>query len=516
MSASLNSLIQKTGSKEKAHIAVRLQLQQYRKKYPSLFFVPNRGQWRFIKEYDKKDFPRIGAILAGNGVGKTKLLVEFLIGLIWGKKYLNSDWLGKIEFWDHVPKHTKNRRIRVVCKADDIDEGGSLYQEILDSFPEGIWKWKKKGSAIKGIRVDNDTMVSFRTFDQNIVAHAGSNEDAILFNEPPPEHLWGENVARIRNGGMIQLFMTPLKLAAWMHEQIVEDSDGLGKVVTEASIWDNCRDIPGTNGVLPRDAIETMIREWKLNDPDEADARINGTFGHLSGRVFTGFDHSIHVIDPFEIPRDWNIYLVCDPHDVRPPFVQIWAVDPLNNAYCIDEYPFGRDYTKMKTTRLTYDEITKAIKDRLGVKERQLRKSIMDPNKGKTTTRHNNKTVMQEYNDRGFRFMPCSNDDLDTGHKKIASMLYGSFNKELPISETNCPKMFFFRTCSNTINSISKYCYKEDAHKSGGSLTNKIDQKYKDGADCTRYFAVDVLPYRQYIRNGKNGYSQIDKARAYR
>lgn len=495
---------------ERASVAVRIQLAQYKKKYPSMFFVPNAGQWRFFEHYDRsvhKKTPFVGAFLAGNGVGKTKSLVEFLIGCIWGRKFLNPNWLGTLSIWNTLPE---TRSIRIVCKADDIDEGGSLYQEILQSFPQGHWSWKKKGTAIKGIRTDTGNMVSFRTHDQNIVAHAGSNEDIILFNEPCPEHLWSENVGRTRKGGFIQLYMTPLKLSAWLYEQVVEDADGEEKFVVEASIWDNCKDIPGKRGVLPREAIDRLIREWTLEDPDEADARINGTFGHLQGRVFKDFDHGVHVVDPFDIPKNWEYYLICDPHDVRPPAIQLWAVSPLDECYCIDEYPFGRDYTRIKTTSLTYKEIASEVKRQFGGKVDQTRRQIMDPNKGNTKTRHNNKTVMQEYNHEGFKFRPAENDDLDYGHKELQKLL--RYEKSVGLSDFNRPRMFFFNTCRNTINAISKYAYNDNIEKKG-NLTSKIDQKYKDFADCTRYFAVSKLSWRGNTTKNTSGYNAIDKAR---
>lgn len=512
MSKEKRDLLVKQFGADKIKVATRIQLLQYKKKYPSMFFVPNEGQWRFFKQYDKSvhdKTPFIGAFLAGNGVGKTKSLVEFLIGCIWGRKFLNPNWLGKLSIWDTLPK---KRSIRVVCKSDDIDEGGSLYQEILKSFPDGQWEWKKKGSAIKGIRVNvNGIMVSFRTHDQNIVAHAGSNEDIILFNEPCPENLWSENVGRTRNGGFIQLYMTPLKLSAWLFEQVVEDADGKEKIVVEASIWDNCKDIPGKRGVLPREAIERMIREWMLEDPDEADARINGTFGHLQGRVFKVFDHGTHVVEPFEIPHNWEYYIICDPHDVRPPAVQLWAVSPTDECYCVDEYPFGRDYTKMKVTDLTYKDLANDIMRQFGEATKRTRRQIMDPNKGNTKTRANNKTVQQEYNHEGFKFRLADNDDLDYGHKEIMKLL--SFDRQAQVSDFNKPRMYFFETCRNTIQSISKYSYNNNMMRKG-SLTQKIDDKYKDFVDCTRYFAVSKLPWRGNVgKNSSSGYAAIDKAR---
>ncbi len=102
-------------------------------------------------------------------------------------------------------------------------------------------------------------MIDFKTHDQAITAHAGPEFDVVIFNEPAPESIYAENASRTRSGGYILHFLTPLNMAMYLHT--IENSyhEPGSFHVAEASIWDNCKDIPGTRGHLTRRSIEDQI-----------------------------------------------------------------------------------------------------------------------------------------------------------------------------------------------------------------------------------------------------------------
>lgn len=518
-SPQLQAMIDRHGA-ERVAAAAELHLEVMKKNFPSVIFVPNKGQWRACEAMDADVTPfHLGALM-GNGVGKTCLLANILIGFIWGRKYLNPDWLGKMKLWDKIPK---SPRIRLLCHADDMKEGGSLYDEIVQWFPKGAYDISKEGKQTYClIRCDNGVSVSIRTHDQPVTAHAGPNMDIILANEPFPQHLYGENVGRLRNAKtpIFWLFLTPLNVSSWLFDQIVDGADGKDTVVIEASIWDNCRDIPGTRGVLPRENIEKLIAQWRKEDPDQAEARITGRFQHLSGRIYKNFDAAVHVIDEFEIPKNWPCSLVIDPHDARPPAVGFFAQDPLGNIYAIDEYPSGTDYTRLRDTGQTYDHHARAIQNRMKVlaKPGQWTDFVMDPNKGETKLGNSNQSIKKEYADRGIRCRTNIEDDLDFGHKKVQTLLF--FDRERYISEggladDNHPRLFVFRRCRNIVSALTKYGFKPENSSSGRSLTSRVEQDHKDFADVVRYKCVSSKAYSNpSSKAGSSVMAAVKKVRA--
>lgn len=498
-------LIRQFGDLDRAKLALKYELLLRKKNTPSQFFIPNRGQMKAFAVLERKKKPMVTGFLAGNGVGKTCTLVQILTMVGWGAEILNPKHLGAQDFVKKFCFPNKILKVRIVCHADDMKEGGSLYDEIVKSFPRGRYKMSKEGkSHVVIIKCDTGVGFSVRTFDQATEAHAGSNLDLILCNEPMPERLHGENIGRLRDStlGMLMYFMTPLGVSAWLYDQVVEADDGENTVVVYASIWDNCKEIEGTNGVLAKEKIDAMIREWMIKDPEEADARITGKFRHLSGRIYKVYNDDAHKIKRFDIPKDWRIYRILDPHDKRPPAVQWWAVDPLNRAYCIDEYPcvspegFG-EYHKINDTKHTYDFFAAEIK-KIDARYGKIDYEFMDPNKGKVATRHVNKTICDEYNSRGFNFKTKVNDELDYGHKMVQGLLY--FDNNRPVDDFNMPRMFFFDDLRNSVNAVRKYGWKSKGH--GSSTTSKVDQTYKDFADTLRYFGVSMKPWKLRTATG--------------
>jgi len=71
-------------------------------------------------------------------------------------------------------------------------------------------------------------------------------------------------------------------------------------------------------------------------EEEEAPARLDGVFKHLSGLVYKEFG-ALHRIPAFKIPKDWTRYMVQDFHQ-REDCALVWyAVDPKGQLYFYDE-----------------------------------------------------------------------------------------------------------------------------------------------------------------------------------
>lgn len=503
--------------------AAKAELAAIRGTNPAMSFVPNIGQERLLDAFSGKNghYPFIGVIGAGNGLGKTALEANMLVGCAFGPDEV-SPWMERYGLWEREEewrrRNQKPSAYRLVCQADSMKEGGPMYQAITEWFPKGRFKMDKAGktfySQVLCFSEDGEVCATFdvKTHDQAKVAHAGTNLNGVFFDEPPPEDIYGETIGRLRREGAFALFfLTPLDMAAWMVDQLINEASPPDDprpeiVVVYGSIWDNCKDIPGTRGHLSRATIERQIREWGKLSPGELDARVNGKFTHLSGALFKIYDPKVHEVDDFPIPDWWPVYRIIDPHDTKAPAIA-WFAQSETNAFVFREWPHD-NYVKMETTSMTISQVVNLCKLDIESPFRgQILWPFMDPNKGKTPHRgvDNTRTVQQEYALAGWNHQLVQTDDLAVGHQKLNALLHYDVNR--PIDESNRPYLRVFKSCKNFSMAMQRYGVKKDKDP-GASLTARIDKTYKDFADLGRYFAVSLQPYKR-VEEVKGFYDAI-------
>lgn len=506
-----------------------------RQNFPGRYFIPNLGQESAIlplKTIDPSDSEiRIGVFTGGNGVGKTTALVNLARGLAWGRNEMSSffsDWT-IFEKFERIREEEKRPiRIRFVCHAVGMEESGQIYSEIMKWWPKGLYQWEKNHKSYYSICKCYDheknlvAIINVRTFDQDKTAHAGPTEDAILVDEPMPQELFSENVGRLRTkmGGIMWMFLTPLEVGGWIKDQLVGRED---VTFTSASIWDNCIDwhpnkaLRGkTRGHLTRKVIDRMIKEWRREGPEIAEARENGTFTHLSGAVFKDFNMGVHVIEPFEIPKDWPIYCVMDPHDGKPSMVGWYAVSPDDTMYWIAEYP-GLYWTKANgsgSVKKTCD----AIREIEAPFRRQVMYRFGDPMKLKMPYSNSSLTLQGEYAAQGYRFGLADNA-VDIGLSRVRGLL--EWDPTQVLSPSNRPKMYFFSrnwwdpsmTLQNLITGMSQLCYKKDAFtkSSDRAMGALLKDDWKDPVDVVRYGVMSKKPFAAV--SSFNGYMQALKSK---
>ncbi len=481
--------------------AAAAKLQGYEATKPGLFFIPNIGQEKAFKPYLKPPYPYIMVFGGGNGVGKTAALAIFLLGCCFGKDEV-SDFFDDYQFFDDLQAKWERRgkhrplMFRVVCHSDSMKEGGSVLQAFKDWWPKGRYKLNKHGKTYYSqIECDHGVIVDIKTHDQDKGAHSGTTLDGVCFDEPPPEGIYAESVGRTRDDGWMAFFLTPLEMAGWMMDQVIDQvKEGEPRIqVVNASLWENCKDIPGTRGKLSREAIQNMIIEWGRLGPHELEARVQGLFTHLSGAIYKTYSPNVHLVRPFPIPAEWPVYCIIDPHDAKAPAIT-WIAQSDTNAYVVREWPTA-EYTKMGNNTFTISQVAKAIRDIEAPFRDQVLWRFMDPNKGKTphSTQDASRTVQEEYGEEKLYF-ELSEDDLQVGHARVIRLLH--YDVQRPAEVPNVPYLYVFSDCKNTNAALSKYGIKKNAVL-GASLTTNVDKKYKDFADNVRYFAMRIQPYQR-------------------
>ena len=176
----------------------------------------------------------VSAILAANGIGKTTAMVNFLAHLIWpcGNKYFQQPLL---KDWPY-PK-----TIRIASDPETLKS--TIIPMIHEWFPNGRYTETKAGKTyMSRFTTDNGWSITCMSYEQDSKEFESSTLGLILCDEPPPEPIHKANVARLRKGGVIGIFATPLIGSAWLYDEIVayKDKEKDFRTYVTAEVEDAC------------------------------------------------------------------------------------------------------------------------------------------------------------------------------------------------------------------------------------------------------------------------------------
>jgi len=195
------------------------------------------------------------------------------------------------------------------------------------------------GGVIDQIRIKNVfggiSVLGFKSCDQGREKFQGSSLDFVWFDEEPPRDIYEECLMRVMDKrGDIFGTMTPLKGKTFIYNEIYLNRKKNPEVWHEFMTW-------ADNPYLSK--REAKLLESAL-DPSALDARKFGRFSEGAGLVYPEFDESVHVIPPFDIPRDWQDKISIDPGLNNPLSAHWYCVDWDGNIYVVAEhFAAGKD-----------------------------------------------------------------------------------------------------------------------------------------------------------------------------
>lgn len=443
------------------------------------YFRPNPAQKRFIDEIGREGaFIVINA--GGNGSGKTYGLIAILGAFMWPS--LAADCFSA-EIFKKFP-HPK--KIWLVSNPSELGMTGAIQSSISELWPKGRYNPSKDGRQYNSIfRSDTGWEVELKSVEQNVTEFRGANVGIIALNEPIPEDIYRECLARLRRGGIMPGAMTSLDDEPWIVDGILEKNDGKDYRVIYGGVEDNCRDhTPG--GTLAHDQIERIMSKYP---EDEQHARRTGKPLSLSGRIFKKFDQSVHVATADLRPTPGSaVYQVIDPAGGKPFAVQWAFVDAGGNLSIFDEWP-NTSFFGAKDPGLTLSDYAEMF--RLKEAGLVIQTRILDRHYGNTRHAPGSKTIREEFAELGLDFIDSysvgeNQPEVQTGIIKTADYL--AWNAEKPIDPANHPRLIVSPNCRNTIESLAKWTW--DPKSLLGSHVKPKDNHYKDFCDCTRYLVM--------------------------
>lgn len=366
--------------------------------------------------------------------------------------------------------------------------------KILKYLPERyisdvVMREGKKGAAEYGvidyILVKNVfggiSKIGFKSCDQGRERFQGTSLDFVWFDEEPPKDIYDECRMRVFDKcGDVFGTMTPLKGLTWVYDEIELNEKNDPHVWCEYMEWSD-------NPYLDKEEIKAMTSS--VSEQDQLSRRY-GKFTVGEGLVYPEFDQSVHVIDPFDVPKEWQTNISIDPGLTNPTSCHFYAVDFDGNIYVVAEhFKAGQnvDYHVKKIFE---------IADEIGWKrDAKGRLTALIDSAANQRTLASQKSVAELFCEKGILVNTNVNKDLYSGIQRIKSLF-----------EQRPPKIYIFKNCVNLIRELKSYWWGD----------NDRPKKTDDHAlDELRYFVMTQPRPTRPIPPPKSQI-QIDKERMMR
>lgn len=276
--------------------------------------------------------------------------------------------------------------------------------------------------------------IGFRTCDQGREKFQGASLDYVWFDEEPPFDIYQECRMRVLDKkGEIFGTMTPLKGLTWVYNQIYLNENNDDEVWCEEMEW-------ADNPYLDKEEIENMTKNMSS---DEIESRRYGKFRSSTGLVYPEFDESVNVIEPFDVPKEWQDTISIDPGLHNPLSAHFYCVDFDDNVYVIAEH-----YEKERDVMYHAQKI-KEIADKLDWKRNSAGKlTALIDSAASQRTLASEKSVVELFADNGIIVNTRVNKDMFSGIATVKSYLKSADGRV---------RLFIFKNCVNLIREIKSY-----------------------------------------------------------
>lgn len=276
--------------------------------------------------------------------------------------------------------------------------------------------------------------IGFKSCDQGREKFQGTSLDYVWFDEEPPEDIYVECKMRVMdvNGDLFGT-MTPLKGLTYIYNEIYLNQHDDPNIWHIFMSWDD-------NPFISEEAKNAMKSSMSA---EELKSREYGEFMDFGGRVYTEFDENVNVIEPFDVPVEWQDMISIDPGLKNPLSAHWYAVDYDGNVYVVAEH-----YMSEKDISYHSEQI-KSISDQLNWHRgfNGMIEAIIDSAANQQTL-SSVKSVTDLFYDFGICVNPQVNKDMFSGIQRVKSYLKNAKGES---------RLFIFKTCTNLIRELKTY-----------------------------------------------------------
>lgn len=281
--------------------------------------------------------------------------------------------------------------------------------------------------------------IGFKSCDQGREKFQGSSLDYVWFDEEPPFEIYQECRMRVLDKcGQIFGTMTPLKGLTWVYNHIYLNEFNDPEVWYEEIEW-------ADNPFLSKKEIQALS---SCLSEEELESRRYGKFIQAGGMVYPEFNPQVHVIEPFEIPFDWQDNISIDPGLKNPLSAHWYAVDYDGNVYVVAEH-FQAGVEVSEHAR-KIKEICKRLNWKTS--SNGMITALID-SAAQQRTLASSKSVVDLFYNEGILVNPKVNKDLFSGISVVKRYLKDGEGKA---------HLFIFKNCVNLISELKSYWWGND------------------------------------------------------
>ena len=408
------------------------QIQKIRKEKNKLKFY-NTGEKIHKKQIEFHKCPKKNRwVFGGNRSGKTECGAVEVIYMARGNhpyreiKKATTGWV--VSLSTQVQRDVAQSKILNYLNPDWIVDV-VMISGRKDSYANGVIDY----ILIKNV-FGTISKIGFKSCDQGREKFQGTSLDYVWFDEEPTQDIYMECRMRVLDkDGDIFATMTPLKGMTFVYDEIYLNKYNDENVWCEFMQWDDNPYISET----AKKALKASMSE------DELRSRQYGEFMDFGGKVYPEFDEHVHVIEPFDVPYDWQDKLSIDPGLKNPLSCHWYAVDYDGNVYVVAEH-----YESEKDI-IYHSEKIHEISNNLHWHRNSngMLESLIDSAANQTTLA-SKKSVSDLFYEHNILTNTNVNKDVFTGIQKVKSYLKNA-NGET--------KLYIFNTCKNLIREIKTY-----------------------------------------------------------
>ncbi len=298
--------------------------------------------------------------------------------------------------------------------------------------------------------------IGFKSCDQGREKFQGASLDFVWFDEEPPKDIYDECRMRVFDKcGDIFGTMTPLKGLTWVYDEIELNQSNNPEVWCEYMQWSD-------NPYLDKREVKAME---SVVSKEEQQSRRFGKFSTGEGLVYPEFDQNVHVIDPFDVPKEWQSNISIDPGLNNPTSCHFYAVDYDGVIYVVGEH-----YEAKQSIDSHVEKIFE-IANRLNWKrDSQGRLEALIDSAANQRTLASERSVAELFAQKGILVNTNVNKDLYSGIQRIKSLF-----------EQKPPRIYIFKNCVNLIKELKNYWW------GANDRPKKVDDH---ALDELRYFVM--------------------------
>ncbi len=326
------------------------------------------------------------------------------------------------------------------------------------------------------------SVIGFKSCDQGREKFQGASLDFVWFDEEPPKDIYTECRMRVMDKqGDIFGTMTPLKGLTFAYTDIFLNKYNDEEIWYEFMEWSD-------NPYLSEREVQRL--ESGL-DGAELQSRRYGRFASAEGLVYPEFDERVHVVEPFDLPKEWQDKISIDP-GLNNPLASLWfAVDFDDNVYVVAEHfaagkdvDFHADAIKDISKRLDWHSDNKG------------RITALIDSAAKQRTLASSKSVCELFYERDILVNPDVDKDLFAGIARVKSYLN---------QKNGLPNLYVFSCCVNLIRELKGYFW------GSGDMPKKTDDHC---LDAMRYYLMSRP--KKAVATVEKSVIQRDKERRWR